>query len=225
MCQIDLGIGAHIVANVIWMFLMIKNVYDLANQDQLLKRLVEDIKQWYRQNAAASKYDGKLNLDRIRIKGGRPKMKIKAAACRHLSRFALALAQTHADPEDVCEMRAVGIITLLVEVYELVREGDMFLSDTVKTRIATIGIQLGSLYEAAAKHARDNRQKLWKLMPKLHLFQHLCAHQTTFGNPRFWWTYADEDLVRHMQASVHPSTLSSSVLFKWLHLYYELDLQ
>ena len=66
------------------------------------------------------------------------------------------------------------------------------------------------------------------IMPKLHLFQHLCAHVAPiWGNPRFYWTYADEDLVGHMvdiAASVHPRTLAVNVLVKWLLLYYEKDM-
>ena len=39
------------------------------------------------------------------------------------------------------------------------------------------------------------------------------------GNPRFFWTYGDEDLVKWMiqiAEGVHPATLKASVLGKWL---------
>ena len=39
------------------------------------------------------------------------------------------------------------------------------------------------------------------------------------GNPRFFWTYGDEDLVKWMiqiAEGVHPATLAASVLGKWL---------
>ena len=44
------------------------------------------------------------------------------------------------------------------------------------------------------------------------------------GNPRYFWTYSDEDLVRIMVGiaeSVHPTTLPISVLSKWLWCVYD----
>ena len=39
------------------------------------------------------------------------------------------------------------------------------------------------------------------------------------GNPRFWWTYADEDLQRVMKAIAlccHPLNLAPTALYRWL---------
>ena len=61
----------------------------------------------------------------------------------------------------------------------------------------------------------DQGQRLWKLSTKCHMF----VDQISFGNPRFWWTYGDEDLVRILIGvadSVYPNTLAISVLCKWL---------
>ena len=41
----------------------------------------------------------------------------------------------------------------------------------------------------------------------------------TLGDPRFWWTYGDEDLQRIMKqiaVRCHPSNLATTVLFRWL---------
>ena len=66
--------------------------------------------------------------------------------------------------------------------------------------------------------------KLWKMNPKLHLFDHLCCWQAVeVGNPRFYWTYSDEDLVGlliEVAESCHPTTLAASALFKWLQVYF-----
>ena len=49
---------------------------------------------------------------------------------------------------------------------------------------------------------------------------HLCLHQApVIGNPRYFWTYGDEDLIGQLvdiAKGVHPSTLALSVLFKWV---------
>ena len=64
------------------------------------------------------------------------------------------------------------------------------------------------------------RQKLWKVAPKLHLFLHLCEWQSvSLGNRRFFWCHSDEDMVGQLvevAESCHPSTMSTTALFKWL---------
>ena len=41
----------------------------------------------------------------------------------------------------------------------------------------------------------------WKATPKLHLLRHLGVEKSqSWGNPRFTWTYADEDVVGAMIA-------------------------
>ena len=43
------------------------------------------------------------------------------------------------------------------------------------------------------------------------------------GNPRCYWTYADEDMVGHMievAQSCHPVTLAATAMFKWLVLQF-----
>ena len=62
-------------------------------------------------------------------------------------------------------------------------------------------------------------KRFWKLSPNLHQFVHLCLDQTVMGNPRYYWCYGDEDLVRILVGiadGVHPRTLAISVLSKWL---------
>ena len=69
------------------------------------------------------------------------------------------------------------------------------------------------------------RVKMWKMNPKLHLFDHLCDYQAGEGlNPRSFWTYVDEDLVGllvEVAESCHPVTTAPSALFKWLHVYFD----
>ena len=98
------------------------------------------------------------------------------------------------------------------------------MSNEVKEELPRLALQLGTCYQRLAADAFARGLKLWKITPKLHLFVHLCEIQAiVFGNPRFYWTYADEDLVTHMiemASSVHPNTLAVNVLFKWLHVFY-----
>ena len=67
---------------------------------------------------------------------------------------------------------------------------------------------------------------MWKATPKLHLFLHMCEWDIEYGNPRFFWTYADEDMVGQMikaGESCHPKTLAIAGMFKWLTLLFAED--
>ena len=65
------------------------------------------------------------------------------------------------------------------------------------------------------------------MSPKVHLWEHVCEVQAVlYGNPRYYWCYADEDLVGHLieiAETCHPMTLAISVLFKWLHCSYAAE--
>ena len=115
---------------------------------------------------------------------------------------------------------ATGVCQSLVEFYTIVSAESMFLSESARTRIPALGNELAAMYGRLSSMCYERGQRLWKISPKLHLFLHLCLHQaTSMGNPRFWWCYGDEDLVRIMinvADSVHPKTLAISVLSKWL---------
>ena len=88
----------------------------------------------------------------------------------------------------------------------------------------TLGQKLAKIYSDLSRDAFSKGSKLWKMNPKLHLFEHLTQHQISFGNPRFFWCYSDEDLiglVTEISKTVHPRTLPVSTLFKWLHCMFD----
>ena len=114
---------------------------------------------------------------------------------------------------------------LLVRFYQIIDSESMYLSAAAKDEIAKVGRNLSILYAALATDAAQAMNKMWKIIPKLHLFAHLCEWQAgEVGNPRFFWTYADEDLVGlliEVAESCHPSTMAISALFKWVQVYFE----
>ena len=114
----------------------------------------------------------------------------------------------------------LGVRQLLVQFYTLVNQESMFMSVASRESIPKIGVTLAVLNQRLATLAFTIPIRLWKMMPKLHLFTHMCEDQIpVFGNPRFWWTYADEDLVGRLitvAEGCHPRTLVVSIIFKWL---------
>ena len=67
--------------------------------------------------------------------------------------------------------------------------------------------------------------RLYKMSPLVHLCLHLCEWQAVeLGNTRFYWVYADEDLVGlliEVGRSCHPATVAVTALIKWLLLAFE----
>ena len=109
---------------------------------------------------------------------------------------------------------------LLVACYDILESESQFLSAAAKHKLPRIGQKLAECYGCLARIAFDRGEKLWKLSPKLHLMEHLLEYQCIqAGNPRWYWTYADEDLVGLMidiAEGCHANTLAYSVLFKLL---------
>ena len=131
----------------------------------------------------------------------------------HIAKFALFLAKEHLDAD------CILVAELLVEFYDVLDRNGHFFPAAEKLEIQRIGSKLCRTYATLAVKAVVDGVRLWKATPKLHLFLHLCEWDVDMGNPRFFWCYADEDMVGQMikaGESCHPKTLAISAMFKWL---------
>ena len=223
---VDQGVASHVIGNVLWIFACKKKIFGPGTYAECVKRLMVNLEQWYKRTKCTSKIQGKFSVDRLRTKGGWPKLHAKAAATRHLAPYALRLAEEHSDgTTEGNEMKHV--CRMLVRFYEILQSESQFLSDTARVEVPKLGRNLAMLYASLATKALAANERLWKLNPKLHMFVHLCEWQAlTFGNPRFYWCHADEDLVGMMAEvaeTCHPKTMAASALFKWLHLGFNED--
>ena len=220
---VDQGVASHIIANVLWVFAVARRVWGGDNQDAAVKKLYANMQQWYKNQKMRTKLQGKLTVERLRTKGGWPKLKAKAAATRHLAAYALHVAQQFgAASSDAEGRKIICLCQLLCRFYELLDSESQFLGQAAKLELPTLGNRLVGLYSSLAIAAVRSGAKLWKLQPKLHMCLHLCEWQAiTHGNPRYYWCYADEDLAGTMAdiaEACHPSTMATSGLFKWLHM-------
>ena len=216
---LDLGFAAHLVGNVFQLCLA-KKVWSPGNREDNLAGLNKELDQWYKDEKIQSKIKGKLTQERIKTSGSWPKLKAKGAATRHAVPFALTLAHKH------CDRRVVALCQLLCEFYQIIDAQGIFLDDEAKARLPVLGRQMCSLYALLATDALNAGKKCWKMTPKVHLVQHLLEWQApSVGNPRFYWTYADEDLVGSMievAESCHSSTMAVTCMVKWLVFAFEL---
>ena len=220
---VDLGVAAHIAANIL-LELVQKRAWGGSTQDVAIAALMVALKAWYSKQKSTRKVQGSLTLERLRTNGGWPKLKAKAAQVRHIARFVLEMALTH-DAGILHDRRRLAIAQLLVRFYDLIEQGGMFLDASAIAEIQQIGKDLPMLYSNFAKEAFAAGVRMWKVQPKLNLFQHLCEWQVPLGlNPRMYWTYADEDLVGQLievASSCHPFTVHAISLFKWLHVSFK----
>ena len=127
---------------------------------------------------------GKLTFDRLRVGSGYPKIKAKAAATRRMSRYGLDLARPLKDGSTHAKMR-LGVCQQLVRFYELLESEAMFTSEEAKAEVIVVCSRLLTMYHALSREAlAPPVQKYWKMVPKFHLFQHLCEIQFQIqGNP------------------------------------------
>ena len=224
---VDQGIASHIIANICWLLAVVRGVFGGSTQQEKIKNLYKHMNDWHKNNKTCkSKLQGTLTVERIRTSGGWPKLKAKAAQTRHLSKYAFHLICTFGTTSDY-DRKVTAVCQLLVRFYEMLDNEAKFLGAAAREEISKLGFRMGVLYSDLGKQAQVAKEKMWKLSPKLHIFVHMCEWQAVeWGNPRFWWTYADEDLVGIMieiAESVHPSTMAISCLFKWLHIAFDVE--
>ena len=219
---VDLGIAARIIGDIFFDVLPALG----RNQDAQLKALNARIKAFYSDPSFGSKsrLQGDLQLGDLKTTSGWPKLKAKAAATRHLAPFAAKLANEF-NAQSLHDQQRQTVIDCLVAFYETLNSGDRCLSKAALDKLTQIGYDLCQNYARLANEALELQQKRWKLVPKFHLFQHLCFTQApSLGNPRFFWTYPDEDMVGHMveaAQSCHPLTLAKTALYKYLVMMFD----
>ena len=217
---IDLGITGHILGNIFHECLPKFG----KKQSQQLANLQLEIKSWYKAHKVRSQLQGKLTLDRIRTTASWPKLKGKAAALRNLAPFGAELARKF-NSGSMHDEKRLAVANDLNTFYSTLMNEGRLLSEGALKELYRIGNALPQAYAHLSAEALANDVRAWKIVPKFHLFQHLCLHQSfTCGNPRFYWTYADEDMVGHMvevAQNCHPTTMAATGLFKWLVLHFE----
>ena len=142
-----------------------------------------------------------------------------AAATRHLAPFAVALAREF-NSGSVHDRQRLAVAELLNEFYLLMSHSNRRLSDSARRRVPKLGSDLCRVYAILSCEAQGEQRKAWKMVPKFHLFLHLCCSQILrYGNASYYWTYADEDVVGKMMEvsrSAHPRTLATTAIYKYL---------
>ena len=230
MHTLDLGVSGHIVGNVLFILAIVSCCFGGRTYADRIQNLNDNLKSWYKSQNIQYRFQGALTMESLRRKKDWPKIRCKAAACRELCKYALFLLVTYGDSVTCGKPWAdvelmTSLCQLLVQFYDVLAIGDMFLSNDHRDELARIGQYIADIYCRLARYALDDSAKFWKVVPKLHLFLHLVSQQTRL-NPRQFWVYSDEDLVGIMidiASSLHPTGLPENTMLKWLHSHFSDD--
>ena len=234
----DLGVFADAMGSLLWLHISNKNYYN--NMTVGLQKLNEQINEYYTGNRHRKlSRVTPLAYSQIKPKSmGFPYLKAKAAGCRHLADFGLALAHAHRfgglgkgrmrfrathplhGQETAHNDLVVNCFRGLVD-YHRACSASPFSPDFCKQSMYTFlesFIALHDMWRAA--FPEDVHAKLpFHIRPKAHMLQHLVEEKIVlFGSPNAFWCYGDEDFVGVIKVvcsmSKHPATLEKRVAEK-----------
>ncbi len=208
------------------------------SKEQRLQQLNAELKAWYRRTRPPSQIQ-QITEQMVRQEGKAPQLQAKGAECRYLVPFGAELAQQSLqifseEPAFLAEhyRTRAACLGALQRFYESLR-ADPFEAATAAAAGTQFLCSYGRLHDGVRglrgrQGARQVQRdaEAWAIKPKHHLFAHLVQRSgVQLGNPRLFWTYADEDfmgLVAGMAAaSPDPRTLAQNVLRR-MHLFAEL---
>lgn len=212
---VDQGFASHAFGNIAWECIMQRGLAI----PEAVKSLDRELVKWYRDHPTAARIQGKLTPERVRTQGDWPKLKCKAAATRHVAPFIVQLARAAPDVDTPHGQRRLALAGAMDRFYDILAESPRFLSPEAKVEVAAVGRAAFGLYAALSAEALQQRRRAWKMTAKFHMFLHVVETQCYYyGNPRYFWTYSDEDLQRYMTdiaSSCHPDHLAPTLLLKW----------
>ena len=221
---LDLGLLANVIGSVMFVLACIRKKLGGNTYEQAASRLSDHMTAWYKRVHCRCRIKGTLTLARLRGNKGWAKLKAHGAATRHLIGYALDLIAEFGDARDPLwgehDRLATAVCQLLNRFYVIIGSESSRLSDGTKAELQLLGNQVVVCYAKLARFSHDRHYRIWKMAPKLHLFEHLILQSCEFGNPAYWWTYLDEDLVGRLiriAHTVHPTTIAVSMLCKWVH--------
>jgi hypothetical protein len=176
---VDLGVAQDFLGNL---FKLCLPKMDGRNLKARCANLFLLIQEYYRRKGVENKLDN-LTLTMIYTAKKAPKLKTKGAETRGLIDFAVELSNTFLADNNVVEHTAKHAAIALSRCYQCLSS-----SSHNHELLASSCKQFCLLYVALEATAIG---KLWRVKPKLHLFQELCEMSTS--RPVTCWTYRDED--------------------------------
>eukprot|EP00959_Pyramimonas_sp_CCMP1952_P099447 2078957-Pyramimonas_sp.AAC.1 len=76
-----------------------------------------------------------------------------------------------------CGRQGARSCSVVVPFYDILYSESQFHSDSVKAELPQLGQMLAQLYSDLAREAWAANIRMWKMSPKLHLWEHLTEEQ------------------------------------------------
>lgn len=190
---VDLGVAQDVVGNLFWHWLR-HHATAPTNKGKILQ-LWQKLREHYTTAKTTTKLQA-LTWEMVKLPEKAPKLRAKAAETRGVVPFALQVCQEmYASAPDTKHLTMLQCCSRLMDFYAI-----MSVEPFEPDNMATTTRELCLLYSALRKKALDGGEPLlWKPKPKMHLLQELGEFQAQeWGNPKFFWTYRDEDHVGQM---------------------------
>jgi hypothetical protein len=184
---VDIGVAADVLGNVM---LELVDQYPGSDRHVRMRNLWKDISDEYARQAVPcdNRFPG-LRLKSFCLTMKSPQLKGKAAHVRYIVPVLDCIVQDKIPQDNLHNRTVVKCVHNLAECYSC-------LQDFNADKLEISARRLGSLYCALEQEQlAAGIQKRWKVKPKLHLFLELSMYlclQRQRGNPRHFWTYADE---------------------------------
>ena len=164
----------------------LKMVRDNENM-KLLRRKMKVFYQNRPRDRGTKTVIGKLTLSMLGTKKS-PKLKAKAAETRNILEILPELLEDYKHIFGRMHDMLSRSVNSLIEVYQIMR----------RERRQLPASSLAELREAMCRHLILWKMSKGKLIPKHHYAWHLVERASINGNPRFSWTYTDEQENRAM---------------------------
>ena len=196
----DLGIVAHVIANVLWTMVFGDMSGDRhSNFATLWRRMKELYSEMSLRHALCGMELKQICDPESPFKDYPHLRQVRAAESRHLLKVVSALAVERDSGSQMHRHRSL-MCQGLVQFYDILESDHFYITDHGAFQDAAAQFQLH--YQWLAKNAMDNGQKLWSVVPKHHFFEHL-VEQGLFENPKMFWVYTGEDFVGRLCRIAH----------------------
>ena len=172
---VDQGVAFHLIGNAWW---ELEDTFGAPRDTQARRvALLEiDAKKWHKDNSVEWTLQGKLTEARVRTSSDWPKLKAKGAATRHLIDYTVHLAASRSDGSRHDRMR-LAVCQLLKTFYDTCEREGRYLGDDAKATLRPLGKRFMRVYVNLSAEALAAGLRAWKIVPKFHVFEHICADQ------------------------------------------------
>ena len=152
-----------------------------------------------------------------------PQLHSKAAVARH-SVPMLKLLLRRAAPATEAFGHATAVVEGLSLFYDVIRDNGMWLEADARQEAHDGLLHAGVHHQALCHLNMASGRKLWYMTEKTHYAQHIALDLMRTGfNPRFGWTYVDEDYVGRI-AQVARACLRGARAFEgWIRLVVQVE--